>query len=298
MKDYVGLSVELHLFFARIMKEHSLFLEAGFVKKDSCYIEKACHFRTEFEQLLEKVVRVSDGIVGCEVLKSEEIVTRFTLPAEHKTSYLTGIPINSRITEQEKCLKAGSRCSRTREQMMMVSQINRKALELVGGLIEFKEEVLREVSVCRLFTANYPLLIQHIMREAKLYQSFLRELENRGTISQKCIRETEIFWNQIMMEHAMFIRGLLDPSEEELIATADGFAEDYKKLLAQARSQDCKAMDGLTRKTLQETEKYRDFKAAGTKGIGDCEISSIILPLLADHVLREANHYLRILEDM
>ena len=118
-----------------------------------------------------------------------------------------------------------------------------------------------------------------------------------GTISPKCIRETEMFWNQIMMEHALFIRGLLDPSEEELIEAANGFAGDYKGLLAEAKKQDCRTMDDLTRKTLEETEKYRDFKKAGTKGITECEISSLILPLLADHVLREANHYLRILEN-
>lgn len=55
-------------------------------------------------------------------------------------------------------------------------------------------------------------------------------------------------------------------------------------------------MDSLTKQTLRTTEKYRDFKAAGTAGITECGIRSIILPLLADHVLREANHYLRILE--
>lgn len=93
----------------------------------------------------------------------------------------------------------------------------------------------------------------------------------------------------------MFIRGLLDPSEEELIRTADIFAKDYKELLNQARTKDCKTMDEMTRKTFEETLKYRDFKAAGTEGITDCKISSLILPLLADHVLREANHYLRIL---
>ena len=32
-------------------------------------------------------------------------------------------------------------------------------------------------------------------------------------------------------------------------------------------------------------------------GINDCKIKSLILPLLADHVLREANHYLRILKN-
>jgi phosphoribosylaminoimidazole-succinocarboxamide synthase len=53
----------------------------------------------------------------------------------------------------------------------------------------------------------------------------------------------------------------------------------------------------ITNKTLQETLKYKEFKTAGTKGLSNCQIKSIILPLLADHVLREANHYLRVLKD-
>lgn len=33
--DFVRQSLELHLFFARIMKEHSFFLQAGFTPKDT-----------------------------------------------------------------------------------------------------------------------------------------------------------------------------------------------------------------------------------------------------------------------
>ena len=107
----------------------------------------------------------------------------------------------------------------------------------------------------------------------------------------------ECFWNQIMMEHARFIRGLLDPTECELMETADGFAKDYCRLLEAARRQDCLVEKELTGKALETTEKYRDFKTAGAEGIIDCRIRSLILPLLADHVLREANHYLRILKN-
>lgn len=54
----------------------------------------------------------------------------------------------------------------------------------------------------------------------------------------------------------------------------------------------------VTDSTLQKTVKYRDFKEAGTKGINECKIRSIILPLLADHVLRESNHYIRLLRQL
>ena len=96
-----------------------------------------------------------------------------------------------------------------------------------------------------------------------------------------------------MMEHALFMRGLLDPSEEQLIQTADGFAKDYRRLLDAASNINERVM--RSNDTVALTKKFRDFKRAGVEGIEGCEIKSIILPLLADHVLREASHYLRLL---
>lgn len=296
MGNYAVLSLETHLFFARIMKEHSLFLEAGFPCKNEEWIKKADWFRQQFENLLREVVRISNGRVHNSILRSNELVTEFTIPAENRTESLSGVPIDSTISEMQKRLRPGGGREESRELVRIVNSINERSVELLKGLIAFKEDILKEVCEGRLFTANYPLLIKHILREAKLYCATIEELmQNRRTTFGN-LRETEEFWNQIMMEHALFIRGLLDPCEEQLIDTADEFAEQYKKLLAMAKTQDCRAVDELTRRSLEETLKYREFKTAGTEGILDCKIASIILPLLADHVLREANHYIRILE--
>lgn len=296
MKEYVILSLETHLFFGRIMKEHSLFLLAGFPAKETAFIQRADQFREEFEDGLRRTVKLADGIVSESVLKSGEIVTEFTQRAECKTEDLTGIPIDENITEAEERLRAGRCVMINREMVYQVRMLNRQMLRSLDGLIAFKEEVLREMTRCRLYTANYPLLIEHILREAKMYRQILSELEGRGRISEADLRNQEIFWNQIMMEHAQFIRGLLDPTECELIETANEFAGDYCRLLEEAREQDRRAMNALTAKTIQTTRQYQQFKSAGTEGITGCEIRSVILPLLADHVLREANHYLRILE--
>lgn len=296
MKDYVVTSLETHLFFGRIMKEHSLFLLASFPAADTDCKDEADRFRAQFEELLEQTVRLADGMVGEEVLCSGEVVTEFTEMAERQTGRLTGIPIDIRITQAEKKLRAGADVCPDRRTVQQLQRMNQNALQLLNGLIEFKERVLRAVTSCKLYTTNYPLLIEHMLREAKLYRQIIGTLERRGCISSGDLKETEMFWNQIMMEHAMFIRGLLDPTECKLIDTANAFAGDYCRLLEEAKKQDCRTMDELTRKTVETTERYRDFKAAGTKGITDCGIRSVILPLLADHVLREANHYLRILK--
>lgn len=298
MKEYVILSLETHLFFARIMKEHSLFLLAGFPAKETEFIQRADRFREDFEAGLRRTVELADGMVSESVLNSREIVTEFTQKAECQTQKLTGIPIDMEITKAQEQLRAGNCTMVNRQIVSQVRMLNRKMLQSLQGLISFKEEILREMTRCRLYTTNYPLLIEHILREAKLYRQIISELERRGIISIPNLKNLEMFWNRIMMEHAQFIQGLLDPTECELIETANGFAEDYCRLLEEAREQDGKVMHSLTAKTLQTTKQYQQFKSAGTEGITGCEIRSIILPLLADHVLREANHYLRILEDV
>lgn len=296
MKEYAALSLDTHLFFGRIMKEHALFLLAGFPAKETELIRRADQFRKEFEEGLRRTVKLADGIVSKSVLNSGEVVTEFTGRAECQTNKLTGIPIDGKITEAEERLCAGGCGMVSRELVDQVRMLNRQMLKSLDGLISFKEQVLKEVTGCRLYTTNYPLLIEHILREAKWYRQILSELEQKGRITAPDIRNMEIFWNQIMMEHAQFIRGLLDPTECKLMETAGGFAEDYCRLLKEAREQDRRAANALTARTLQTTKQYRQFKTAGTEGITGCEIRSVILPLLADHVLREANHYLRILE--
>ena len=295
MQTYVSSSLEIHLFFGRIMKEHSLFLMASFPEKETAYKQQADWYRTQFEKALEMTVALANGRVKEEVLRSGEVVTQYTEKAEHQTQQLTGIPIMSSITRAQQRLQSGCMIQPDGGVKQQVARLNRRILRLLDGLISLKERILRDVLSCSLYTSNYPLLIEHILREARWYRQSVLDIEN-GCAIEDDTSMMEMFWNQIMMEHAEFIWGLLDPTECELMITANEFANDYSHLLELADKQDCRVREELTGKTLETTEKYRDFKAAGAEGITECKIRSIILPLLADHVLREANHYLRLLE--
>ena len=293
-REYIVGSLEQHLFFARIMKEHSLFLKAGFLPPNTDLAAEAERFLRGFEALLSRAAALGDCVVRRRVLASGELVTEFTDLAECQTQKLTGIAIDRQLTARLAALKSGDDARIPRSLVGQVRQLNRDGLRLVEGLIAFKERLLHSVHSCCLFTANYPLLLEHILREARLYRSHLLRLEGRGGRCRQELCDSELFWNQIMMEHALFIRGLLDPGEDALIETADGFAEDYKRLLAASAAANDAAMPCGA---LELTRKFRDFKQVGVEGIEACRIRSIILPLLADHVLREANHYLRLLEE-
>ncbi len=296
IQNYTVMSLELHLFFARIMKEHSLFLESAFTPPNIDLAKMADNYKRKFEILLLNVINLSDGIVRPDVINSKEIVTEFTLPAEQQTQYFTGININKRITKLELGMHPAEYAKISNPMFKQVKIINSRALRLLNGLINLKERILNDVLFCGMFTSNYPLLIKHILREAKLYRNNIEMLEKEGNLNNITTPQTEQFWNRIMMEHALFMRGLLDPSENKLIETSNTFAKDYSRLLEKPNQANDTSIEDSSLESLNETIKFRDFKTVGTQGITECKIKSIILPLLADHVLREANHYIRLLK--
>ncbi|MEJ4022795.1 DUF2935 domain-containing protein [Clostridioides difficile] len=295
-QKYVILSLELHLFFSRIMKEHALFLEAGFTNKNYNLAMEADHYKKQFEDLLSYAVSASNGIIRPDILYSEELVTTLTSVAEQKTEEFTGIEINKNITTRELNLQSGVDPQVGQDLVNYVAQLNSDAIRLLDGLINFKERVLDGVLSCTIFTSNYPLLLEHIIHEANLYRSYVVDLENKIDIESKSAKEIELFWDHIMMEHALFMRGLLDPSEGELINISNDFAIKFNELIEKTNGMTDSNIKSITEETLNETVEFKDFKEAGASGIEQCKIKSIILPLLADHVLREANHYIRILE--
>ena len=298
-EEFIRQSLDLDLFFLRIMKEHSFFLEGGFTPVNSDWARQADNFKKQFEVLLKEAVSLADGLFSPDVASSGEIVTDFTLNAEKATQFYTGIPIDTSITVAELALTKGRQQLNIQMLVQQVFNLNNRAIAITQSLIGFKTSVLDNVLACRMFTLNYPLLIDHIRREAILFVELLRKSQNG--VMEDNVRfavEQESFWNRIMAEHAKFIRGLLDPTEEALFEIANNFGKEFDVLTARALAlhNQINLLPQVTQESLEATTRIRDFKRQGTEGILDCKIRSIILPLLGDHVLREANHYLRLLK--
>lgn len=290
--EYIRLSLELHLFFDRIMKEHSLFLETAFMEKNNDLKRVARNFQNAFSDILKRIVTLANGNVSSKFLSSNEIITKNTIEAENQTSSLTGSFIDTEITKSELILKSG-KINVSESLLNSIITINKQTFPLIENLITFKNNILNSVLSCKMYTTNYPLLITHIVNEAKMYQTLLKKVESRSSFTKNKFLEQELFWNNVMKEHAEFIRGLLDPSERELILTADKYAQEYQTIVKNYQNNPTY----LNNISLGETIDFRNFKVTGEEGILNCKVKSIIIPLLADHVVREANHFIRILDN-
>lgn len=192
----------------------------------------------------------------------------------------------------------------------LIRKLNEDSIELVKGFRNFKRNLLILIINCKVMGFNFPLLVDHTAREAEYFMRTLKKF-NKGILDpiQDAIINENVFWLKIMMEHSRFIASLLDQSERNLVHTALKFGDDFEILLNQAR--DVESMlyhkqptypiiGKLNKDSENAATEIRDFKKAGLDFIKNCQIRNVIDPLLADHVLREANHFLymiHVLED-
>lgn len=159
----------------------------------------------------------------------DDAVTEFTLPAEEKSEFLTGMRIDTALTEAELRLpKPGAYV----DPLLVdkISNLNNRVLSVTKNLIRYKTKVLDALLACELLSTNYPLLIEHIRSNSlcRFSNQSPKPHPTRRSISK--ILEDEFFWNQIMEEHAEFIRGYLDPTETELFEIADDFSVRFNEL--------------------------------------------------------------------
>ncbi|MFC5649514.1 DUF2935 domain-containing protein [Paenibacillus solisilvae] len=187
-----------------------------------------------------------------------------------------------------------------------IRRFNEEVHNAVSHIWVFKRKILGLILRCQLPGANnFPLLVDHVSREANYFRNRLAEL-NAGRLEPlpDAIIDENVFFLRIMADHAKFISHLLDPSERKLVDQANHFSEDFDQLLFQARdldsmrpqSQTAPLLDQFLDQNRVSVASLRDFKRTARDLIEACRIKSIIHPLLADHVFREAERFLFIID--
>lgn len=178
---------------------------------------------------------------------------------------------------------------------------------LVKEFYVFKRKLLHLMLECKLGGWNFPLLLDHTAREAEYFIRLLDKVKGNKALQNGGTKAAEnTFWLRIMADHTKFISHLLDPSEVNLIATANAFAEEFDDLLLQGRDfssmlhnyPEVAAFKRFVQDTRAATVRLRDFKRAAEEMIVECRLVGLIPALLADHVRREADHFLLLMNMM
>ncbi|MGG3449855.1 DUF2935 domain-containing protein [Domibacillus aminovorans] len=187
----------------------------------------------------------------------------------------------------------------------VIRKFNIQVYQAAASIWAYKRKVLGLILSCKIISNNIPLLVDHTSREAYYFAKRLKEL-NEGILQPipEAIIKENVFFLKIMADHSKFIGHLLDPSERKLVDQAREFSNDFDQLLFQAQDLDHMRPHSETKPMLEQfldqnrvsVVSLRDFKKTARDLIEACKIKSNIPALLADHVYREADHFLHIID--
>jgi len=245
---------------------------------------------------------------ACEFNRLEEARFWSRIMQEHALFIKLGLPADQPKLREE----AEDFIERFMELRKRLSNVTRlegelleDLLEAVRDIIAFKSKLLRLLIQCKAEPgSNYPLLLDHIRREAMHFLNLLRKPVPEDPLF--ALLQVEVFWLRIMKEHIEFVIHLLDPSERELILQAEEFRKTFSRLLetardlesmAETRPKNFNTVIRFTENVIRNTMELRDFKAAAFELARLCELLSIVsTPLLLDHIRREADKFLNEME--
>lgn len=245
-----------------------------------------------------------------EPLNIEEVRFWLDIMQEHAVFIKAGLPCDRTdlINEAQSFMREfetlGNRADKVQNDKKF-NELVAAAYDEVRDFHRYKRHLLRLKLTCKLGGFNFPLQLDHMAREAEyVMRLFDKMRDGRPALKAAGKTQENAFWVRIMGDHAKLMSHLIDPSERSLVNTARDFAEDFDALYLQ--SQDFASMLHYNdsevpsfRRFIQDvrvsTRELRDFKRASQEMIAQCKMIGLIPELLADHVRREADHFLMIL---
>ena len=159
-----------------------------------------------------------------------------------------------------------------------LAAFNRPTIELVRRFLDVKRQMEKEQEAGRLKSLAWPTFFEHVSLEGERFANRLEKF-SQGRVEMDR-GEVVNFWSRIMADHADFIAHLLDPEERALVQKAMQTAGAWRAPKPGSGGSRNKVKDSL--------DEFIAFKKTAQAGVEAGQIKSIIHPLLADHVLREA----------
>jgi len=186
------------------------------------------------------------------------------------------------------------------------ARLARAAAATVRRFFFFNRLVLHCLLECRLDGGCLtPLFVDHLSREALYFLKLLRKLQSGDMpCAVDAVVSENGFWARISGDHLAFTRAMIDPAERGMIAQAGVVGEKLDRAGVQARDlasmlwhfQPTNELIRFERDFRLAAEEVQAFFTAVKKMTAHCSALAAMEPLVADHIRREGEHFLGVLE--
>lgn len=294
--ELIRFSLESNLYCSKEMMEHAMFIKSFLTPEDSKYTSIFDKEINMYKEILNDLLDFSDGKISQDFIDSKQLLTDYTKSIEEKTIQYFNIGLDPSISKKIENLKSGD-VEPTKENIEDVNTLNNRMYKYLQITLENLKHLNTDIKNGSIFLYIYPLGVDHLIKETEFFKNKLERLKEKVNNDPTYVYNSNYFHSCFMKEHSLFIRGLINPTNEECIKKANIFIDHYNSILNLFNNDVSPyTIKKISEECLKITYSFKDFNESLTEEVIKDKFYFIVLPLFIDHILRESYNFMAYLK--
>ena len=290
-EEYIRQSIQSNLLYCGSILELTYSLGFSFLSKDVDMRNEIKNFYDRFKRQMQKTLKIANQNISQELIDSNILYTKYTIPLYELTEELTGNKADIEIVTNLMMLKPGTPIV-SNELLNEITTINQETLKILKEYIDFITYINNQVLKSNLFIYKYGLYIEAIRNRASFYYDNLLRIINKEQVSVILIDKTLEDIKDLMERNALFINGFVNQSESGIILEARNFANEFHNLeLNNIANLSEEERQSTYNNALNLIDSFINFITRLIEKVLNRNLQFIVGPAFLDICLREANDF-------
>lgn len=296
-KDFIKESIITNLYYLRTLREYTLRIELSLSNKYNNIKEIFTNLGKRCEEIGSNLLKISNNKIPKEVLNSQIFITNYTYELELLTEKLFNIDINTNLSLIEEKLIPGD-IIEDESLINNITNINKEIITLINEFIINTTNLYNKVNNQEIFIFYYNSLNNYLIEEMNIYKLELDRLNQRLTLDPSFIEEFEYYKNNFLYNLSRFLRGEIDPTNENILEEVNSFILEYKNLVNEYKNINLTPENQLNMSlnSLELAKRFKTFIEKCLNLLLKKELYFISAPITKDNLLTAINYFIYNLE--
>lgn len=288
-QDIFEQSLYNHIYFAGSIRSFCSTIGLTFFKNNEEYISKAITLGFRASDIINKTLLLMNKELASNVIDNNIYITPYTSNISLLTQKLFEISLVIQIDKDLQILNTRKEVVFDELTMEKINSLNNESLNLINDFKSFCQEIKMKLESGELFSYSYPDFFNYMYDEISVYGRDIERIQSRKDYTDFYISEYTYYFNELLRESALYIRGFLDTKDQDIFDMASFYVNAFANLTE-------KYLKNTNIDLTMETEKlvinYRKFVTDAIDKLLKGKISFITPPITLDNFLTNINVYL------
>ncbi len=280
-----------HLYFAGSIRSFCTTIGLTFFKNNQDYIDRAIALGYRATDIINKTINLMDKDLASEVINNDVYITPYTKDLSLLTEKLFDINLFISIDKDLKILKSSGKVNYD-DVINKIDELNQESIILINDFKDFCSEIKTKLDNGELFSYSYPDFFNYMYDEIGVYGRDIERIISKKDYTKFYLEEFVYYFNELLRESALYIRGFLDTSYGDLFDMASYFVNAFANLSEKY----LKKKDDLSNEIEKIVTNYKLFVTDIIEKLLKAKTYLITPPITLDNFLTNINVYLYILD--